>query len=86
MKGRSLALQVTRPPMSVAKAPKVTPTSTASPSTSKLAKSVDDDTLEELIKGFKELKVKMSELRKARGPKSFQPSDSGRRYVKRCLL
>ena len=64
MKGRSLALQVTRPPVSVAKAPKVTATPTASSSTSKLAKPIDEGTLEDLIKGFKELKVEMSELRR----------------------
>ena len=86
MKGRSLALQVTRPPVLVAKAPKVTATPTASPSTSKLAKPVYDDILEKLIKGFKELKVEMSELRKARASNSFQPSHSGRRYVKRCVF
>ena len=72
--------------MSVAKAPKVTATPTASSSTSKLAKPVDEDILEELIKGFKELKVEMSELRKARASNSFQPFDSGRRYVKRCVF
>ena len=86
MKGRSLALQVTRPSVLVAKAPKVTATPTASPSTSKLAKSIDEGTLEDLIKGFKELKVEMSELRKARASNSFQPSDSGKRYVKRCVF
>ena len=86
MKGRSLALQVTRPPVSVPKAPKVTPAPTASPTISKTAKLVDEGTLEDLIKGFKELKVEMSELRKARGSNSFQPSDSGRRYVKRCVF
>ena len=52
MKGRSLALQVTRPPVSVAKAPKVTATPTASPSTSKLAKPIDEGILEDLIKGI----------------------------------
>ena len=56
--------------------PKVTPAPTASPSISKTAKPVDEGTLEDLIKGFKELKVEMSELRKARGSNSFQPSDS----------
>ena len=86
MKRRSLALQVTHPPVLVAKAPKVTTTPTASPSTSKLAKPVDDDILEELIKGFKELKVEMSELRKAQASNSFQPFDSGKRYVKRCVF
>ena len=86
MKGKSLALQVTRPPVSVAKAPKVTPAPTATPSISKIAKPVDEGTLEDLIKGFKELKVEMRELRKARDSNSFQPSDSGRRYVKRCIF
>ena len=72
--------------MSVAKAPKVTRAPTTSPSISKTAKPVDEGTLEDLIKGFKELKVEMSELRKARGSNSFQPSNSGRRYVKRCVF
>ena len=71
MKKRSLALQVTRPPVSVSKAPKVTLAPTALPSISKTAKPVDEGTLEDLIKGFKELKVEMSELRKARGSNSF---------------
>ena len=83
MKGRSLALQITRLPVSVAKAPKVTLTPTASSSTSKIVKLVDEGTLEELIKGFKELELEMNELKKARASNSFQPSDSGKRYVKR---
>ena len=86
MKGRSLALQVTRPYVLVAKAPKVTLAPTVSQSISKIAKLVDEGTLEDLIKGFKELKLEMSELRKARGSNSFQSSDSGRRYVKRCVF
>ena len=86
MKGRSLALQVTHPSVSVPKAPKVTPAPTALPSISKTAKLVDEGTLEDLIKGFKELKIEMSKLRKARGSNSFQLSDSGRRYVKRCVF
>ena len=32
------------------------------------------------------VKVEMSELRKAQASNSFQPSDSGRRYVKRCVF
>ena len=86
MKGRSLALQVTRSPVSVAKAPKVTPAPIASLFISKTTKPVDEGTLENLIKGFKELKVEMSELRKARGSNSFRPSDSRRRYVMRCVF
>lgn len=83
VKGRSLALRMTHTP---AKPPKVTSAPTSSPSTSKSAKPVDEGTLEELIKGFKELKVEMSELRKARASSSTQPSDSGRRFVKRCVF
>ena len=64
----------------------MTPTLTASPSISKTTKPVDKGTLEELIKGFKELKVEMSELRKAWASNSFQPSNSKRRYVKRCVF
>ena len=72
--------------VSVAKALKVTLAPTTSPSISRIAKPVDEGTLEDLIKGFKELKVEMSELRKARGSNSLQPSDSGKRYVKRCVF
>ena len=86
MKGRSLGLQMTCPPVSIAKAPKVIPAPTTSPSISKTAEPVDEGTLEELIKGFKELKVEMSELRKAWASNSFQPSNSERRYVKRCVF
>ena len=64
----------------------MTPTPTASPSTSKTAKPVDEGTLEEFIKGFKELKVEMNELRKIQASNSFQSCDSGRRYVKRCVF
>ena len=86
MKGRSLALQMTCSLVSVAKAPKVTPAHIASPSTSKTAKLLDDGTLEELIQGFKELKVEMSELKKAHASNSFQPCDSERRCVKRYVF
>ena len=65
MKGQSLALRMTQSPMSLAKTSKIIPTPTISPSISKTAKLIDEGTLEELIKGFKKLKVEMSELRKA---------------------
>lgn len=86
VKGRSLALRTTHSPVPLLKAPKVTSTPTSSPSASKSTKPVDEGTLEDLIKGFKELKVEMSELRKARASSSVQPSESGRRYVKRCVF
>ena len=49
------------------------------------SKPIEGDALDELIKGFKELKVEMSELRKSRTSNSSQPSDGGRKFVKRCL-
>ena len=73
-------------PVLVAKASMTTSVSTASPSTSTIAKLVDESTFEELIKKFNKLKVEMSELRKAQISNSFQTSDSERRYVKRCIF
>lgn len=86
VKGRSLALKMTHSHVPVVKTPKVISTPSASPSTSKSAKLVDEGTLEELIKGFKELKVEMSELRKTQASSSLKPSDSGRRFEKRCVM
>ena len=77
---------MTCPPVSIAKAPKVTPTPSTSLSISKIAKLVDEGILEELIKGLKELKVEISKLKKAWALNSFQPSDSERRYVKSCVF
>ena len=69
-----------------AQKPSKTPASSKSqPSTSKAAKTVEGDALEELIKGFKELRVEMSELRKSRASNSSQSSDGVRKFVKRCL-
>lgn len=86
VKGRCLALRSSQLPTSVAKSVKVTSSPSASSSNPRVTKSIDEGTLEDLIKGFKELKVEMSELRKARAPSSSQSSDGGRRFVKRCVF
>ena len=62
---------MTHSSMLVAKAPKMIPTPTTSPSTSKTAKLIDEGILEELIKGFKKLKMKMNELKKGTDIKFF---------------
>lgn len=86
LKGRSLALHMAQTPAPVAKASKVSSTLSASPSTSKTAISVDDGTLGELIKEFKELKVVMSELRKDRSSNPSSSSDGARKFTKRCVF
>ena len=59
--------------------------STAPGSTFKASKTSEGNALEELIKGFRELRVEFSELKKARGASSSQPSDGARKYPRRCV-
>lgn len=54
-------------------------------STSKSNKAVPEDTLEDLIKGFKELKVEMSALRRNQGPSTSRPVEGSKGYVVRCI-
>lgn len=59
--------------------------STSLGTTFKATKSVEGNALEELIKGFRELRVEFTELKKARGASSSQPSESARKFIRRCV-
>jgi hypothetical protein len=54
-------------------------------STFRAIKPNEGSALEDLIKGFRELKVEFSELKKARGASSSQPSEEARKYPRRCV-
>jgi len=55
------------------------------PSTNLGTKTVEGNALEELIKGFRELRVEFTELKKATGASSSQPSEGARKFVRRCV-
>ena len=67
------------------KAPKMTLLPTTPASTSRTSKRVEEDTLEELIKGIRDLRVEMSELKKTRVPNPSQSSDAAKGFIKRCI-
>jgi hypothetical protein len=64
MRARGIATRSNVGPILAPKAPVV------APSTSRINKVVPEDTLEDLIKGFKELKVELTTLRKNQGPRT----------------
>jgi len=45
----------------------------------------EGNALDELIKGFRELRVEFGELKKARGASSSQPPEETRKYPRRCV-
>jgi hypothetical protein len=55
------------------------------PSTSRINKVVPEDTLEDLIKGFKELKVELTALRRNQGPSTSRPVEGSKGYMMRCI-
>lgn len=73
--------------------PGTTPSSSLKPtsgtsnptSSSKASKTVPDDTLEELVKGLKDLRVEMSELRRIQKPEPYRATDGPKPFVKRCM-
>jgi Protein of unknown function (DUF4100) len=63
------------------------PSSSTNPSPIlKAVKTTEENALEELIKGFRELRVEMSELRRSQASSSSQRSDTAREYVWRCIF
>lgn len=54
-------------------------------STSKTTKTSEGNALDELIKGFRELRVEFSELKKSRGASSSQTPDGTRKFSRRCI-
>lgn len=68
-------------------APTSTRTATPSPvPILKTTKSTDGEALEEIIKGFRELRVEMNELRRAHTSSSSQRLDGSREYPWRCIF
>ena len=63
-------------------APKTTP---KTPASSSREKFVDEGTLEELIKGFRELKVEMGVLKKSQRPNTSRPTEGSKGFVVRCI-
>jgi hypothetical protein len=55
------------------------------PSTSRINKVVPEDTLEDLIKDFKELKVELTALRRNQGPSTSRPVEGSKGYVIRYI-
>ena len=56
------------------------------PSTSKISKVIPENTLEELIKGFKKLMVEMSALRRDQRPKTSCPNEGSKGFVIWCIF
>lgn len=52
----------------------------------KTTKTIERDALEELINGFRELRVEMSELRKSQASSSLQKSENAKEYLWRCIF
>lgn len=63
--------------------PVMTPTTSTPPV--KANKKVEENTLDELVRGIRDLRVEMSELKKPRGASSFQSSEGAKSFVKRCI-
>ena len=49
--------------------------------TSKSSKVIPEDSLEDLIKGFKELRVEVSALRRNHRPKTSRPNEGSKGFV-----
>jgi hypothetical protein len=79
VKTRGIAIRSDVGPILAPKAPAI------APSTSKINKVVPEDILKDLIKGFKELKVEMSDLRRNQEPSTSRPVEGLKGYVVRCI-
>ena len=83
VKARGLSPRMDVAPVAVPKIPAASVPST--PSSSSRGKVVDDGTLEELMKGIRELKVEMSALKKGQMLSSSRPADGSKGFVVRCI-
>ncbi len=66
----------------VSRAPKVTTTPSPLPVASK---KIDEGALDEIIKGIRDLRVDMNEIKKNQGSSSSQPSDRTKPFPRRCI-
>ena len=80
VRARGIITRVDMEPVMAPKAPAIVS------STSKTSKSIPEDTLENLIKGFKKLRVEMSILRRDQRPKTSRPNEGSKGFVMRCIF
>lgn len=73
---------VSTPKASVSPDTSMVPSTTGNTSKGKV---VDDNTLEELMRGIRELKVEMSALKRDSKPRTSQPSIGQKEFVVRCI-
>ena len=88
VRSRSVGTKIDLEPIYSPRAPKVSfaPLPSIAPASNlKVAKTNDENALEELIKGFRELRVEFTELKKSRGASSSQPSEGARKFPRRCV-
>ena len=88
MRSRGGESRVDAEPIQTPRSPKlsfVPAPSTNLGSSSKPTRTVEGNALDELIKGFRELRVEFTELKKAKGASSSQPSEGARRFSRRCV-
>lgn len=84
VRSRGIATRTDAAPMMASKAPiptLVPPT----PARSSIGKTVDDETLEELMRGMRELKVEMSALKKSTRSGTSRPAEGSKGFVVRCI-
>ena len=83
VKARGLSSRMDVAPVADPKAQAASVPST--PSSSLKGKVVDDDTLEELMKGIRELKVEMTALKKGHMLSISRPADGSKGFIVRCI-
>ena len=80
MRARGIMTRADMEPVMAPRAPKIIP------STSKTNKGILEDTLEDLIKDFKELRIEMSALKRDQRPKTSCPNEGSKGFVMRCIF
>ena len=83
VKARGVISRGDVPSASFSKTPASSVSST--PSSSSGGRVLDNDTLEDLVKGIKELRVEMSALKKGRMTSESRPSEGSRGFIVRCI-
>lgn len=83
VKARGLSSRVDVAPLPTSKTPATSVPST--PSSSSKGMVVNDETLEELMKGIRELRVEMSALKKGHILSISRPTDGSKGFIVRCI-
>jgi len=88
VRSRDIGARIDVEPIQTPRAPRLSVDSTPSIAPGSIFRAIkpsDGNTLEDLIKGFQELRVEFGELKKARGASSSQRSEEGKKNVRRCV-